>query len=139
MRGEMQETIKNEMQKDFDQKKIAYAAKVKSEAEEQAKKQAIELDSYKKRDEESRAKEIQYLREKQIMEMRAKDMEIEKERAIIEAKKLMEIDIKIQIEKQQSYETDKMRFEYEKRMAEMQKQLEMTQRAVEDANRKANQ
>ncbi len=139
MRGEMQETIKAEMQKDFDERARSYAVKVKGEAEEQAKKQAIELDSYKKRDEESRAKEMQYLREKQVMEMRAKDMEIEKERAIIEAKKLMEIDIKIQIEKEQSYNTDKLRLEYEKRMAEMQKQLEMTQRAVEDANRKANQ
>ena len=139
MRGEMQETIKAEMQKDFDERARSYAVKVKSEAEEQAKKQAIELDSYKKRDEESRAKEMQYLKEKQVMEMRAKDMEIEKERAIIEAKKLMEIDIKIQIEKEQAYNTDKLRLEYEKRMAEMQKQLEMTQKAVEDANRKANQ
>ncbi len=139
MRGEMQETIKAEMQKDFDERARSYAVKVKAEAEEQAKKQAIELDSYKKRDEESRAKEMQYLKEKQVMEMRAKDMEIEKERAIIEAKKLMEIDIKIQIEKEQAYNTDKLRLEYEKRMAEMQKQLEMTQKAVEDANRKANQ
>ena len=32
-----------------------------------------------------------------------------------------------------------MRLDYEKRMSEMQKQLEMTQKAVEDANRKANQ
>ncbi len=32
-----------------------------------------------------------------------------------------------------------MKLEYEKRMSEMQKQLEMTQKAVEDANRKANQ
>ncbi len=139
MRGEMQETIKAEMQKDFDERARSYAVKVKAEAEEQAKKQAIELDSYKKRDEESRAKEMQYLKEKQVMEMRAKDMEIEKERAIIEAKKLMEVDIKIQIEKEQAYNTDKLRLEYEKRMAEMQKQLEMTQKAVEDANRKANQ
>ena len=139
MRGEMQETIKAEMQKDFDERARSYAVKVKAEAEEQARKQAIELDSYKKRDEESRAKEMQYLKEKQVMEMRAKDMEIEKERAIIEAKKLMEVDIKIQIEKEQAYNTDKLRLEYEKRMAEMQKQLEMTQKAVEDANRKANQ
>ncbi len=139
MRGEMQETIKAEMQKDFDERARSYAMKVKAEAEEQARKQSIELDNYKKRDEESRAKEMQYLKEKQVMEMRAKDMEIEKERAIIEAKKLMEVDIKIQIEKEQSYNTDKLRLEYEKRMAEMQKQLEMTQKAVEDANRKANQ
>ncbi len=139
MRSEMQATIQAEMQKDFDERARSYAVKVKAEAEEQAKKQAIELDSYKKRDEESRAKEMQYLKEKQVMEMRAKDMEIEKERAIIEAKKLMEVDIKIQIEKEQAYNTDKLRLEYEKRMAEMQKQLEMTQKAVEDANRKANQ
>ncbi len=139
MRGEMQASLKIEMQKDFDERARSYAIKVKAEAEEQAKKQAVELESYKKRDDESRAKEMQYLKEKQVFEMRAKDMEIEKERAIIEAKKLMEIDIKIQIEKEQAYTTDKLRLEYEKRMAEMQKQLEMTQKAVEDANRKANQ
>ena len=56
-----------------------------------------------------------------------------------EARKIIELEHKASLEKQQLYEQDKLRVEYEKRMAEMQKQLEMTQKAVEDANRKANQ
>ena len=150
MRTQMQKSLEEEMLKEFNQKKVEYANKIKAEAEaeikkakleaeEASKKQAIELDSLRKRDEENRAKEMQFLREKQAFEMRAKDMEIEKEKAIIEAKKSLEWEIKAQLEKQQSFEQDKLRLEYEKRMAEMQKQLEMTQKAVEDANRKANQ
>ena len=143
MKAEMQKKLEVEIEADMKKRAFAWAQeevkKAKLDAEEQAKKQAIELESLRKRDEESRNKEMQFLKEKQIMEMRAKDMELEKEKAIIEAKRAMEWEIKLQLEKQLSFENDKMRLEYEKRTAELQKQLEMTQKAVEDANRKANQ
>ena len=143
MKAEMQKKLEVEIEADMKKRAFAWAQeevkKAKTEAEEQAKKQAVELDSLRKRDEESRNKEMQFLKEKQIMEMRAKDMELEKEKAIIEAKRAMEWEIKAQMEKQLSFENDKMKLEYEKRTAELQKQLEMTQKAVEDANRKANQ
>ncbi len=143
MKAEMQKKLEVEIEADMKKRAFAWAQeevkKAKTEAEEQAKKQAIELESLRKRDEESRNKEMQFLKEKQIMEMRAKDMELEKEKAIIEAKRAMEWEIKLQMEKQLSFENDKMKLEYEKRTAELQKQLEMTQKAVEDANRKANQ
>lgn len=143
MKAEMQKKLEIEIKADMKKRAFAWAQeevkKAKTEAEEQAKKQSVELDSLRKRDEESRNKEMQFLKEKQAFEMRAKDMELEKEKAIIEAKRAMEWEIKLQMEKQLSFENDKIKLEYEKRMAEMQKQLEMTQKAVEDANRKANQ
>lgn len=161
MKHQLERETQEKMQKDFDERAKAYAHKVRLEAEEQAKKarleaeelaqkkerdleestrkQSIELESLRKRDEEARIKEIEYLRERQEMEMRAKNMAIEKEQAILEARKALESQLKEQIEKQQSFEQDKLRIEYEKRMGEMQKKLEMTQRAFEDANRKANQ
>lgn len=139
MRGEMQETIKKEMQKDFDERARSYAMKLKAEAEEQAQKQAIEIDSLRKRDEESRKKEMEFLRQSQEFEQVKKNQAFEIEKAKIEERKKLESELAKQAEEKSKFETDKMRLEYEKRMAEMQKQLEMTQRAVEDANRKANQ
>ncbi len=143
MKIELQKKLQIEIEADMKKRAFSWAQdevkKAKQDAEESARKQTIELESLRKRDEEARAKELQFLREKQEMEMKAKNMELEKQQAIIEARKSMENEIKFQIEKQQSLENDKMKLEYEKRMAEMQKQLEMTQKAVEDANRKANQ
>jgi hypothetical protein len=135
----MQETIKKEMQKDFDERARSYAMKLKAEAEEQAQKQAIEIDSLRKRDEESRKKEMEFLRQSQEFEQVKKNQAFEIEKAKIEERKKLESELAKQAEEKSKFETDKMRLEYEKRMAEMQKQLEMTQRAVEDANRKANQ
>ncbi len=140
---EMREKMKSEVEADMKKRAFAWAQeevkKAKQEAEELAKKQTIELEALKKFENEARAKELTFLKEKQEMEMKQKNLELEKERAIMEARKTLEWEIKAQLEKQQSFEQDKIRLEYEKRMAEMQKQLEMTQKAVEDANRKANQ
>lgn len=143
MKVELQKKLQIEIEADVKKRANTWAQeeikKAKQDAEESARKQTVELESLRKRDEEARAKELQFLREKQEMEMKQKNMELEKQQAIIEARKAMETEIKAQVEKQQSYENDKMKLEYDKRMAEMQKQLEMTQKAVEDANRKANQ
>lgn len=143
MKIELQKKLQIEIEADMKKRAFSWAQdevkKAKQDAEESARKQTVELESLRKRDEEARVKELQFLREKQEMEMKQKNMELEKQQAIIEARKSMETEIKVQIEKQQSLENDKMKLEYDKRMAEMQKQLEMTQKAVEDANRKANQ
>lgn len=139
MREELQATIKIEMQKDFDERAKSYATKLKIESEDQVKKQTIELESYKKRDEEARAKEIIFLKEKQIMEMRAKDMELEKERAIIEARKTMEEDFSKQANEKLALEMEKAARENDKKFAEKEQQLEQLRRSLEDANRKATQ
>lgn len=150
MREELQQKLQKEMQKDFDERAKNYAQKVKSEAEEQAKKIAreaeekaqkdhIELESLRKRDEESRKKEMDFLRQTQEFENIKKNQSLEIEKAKMEERKKLETELSKQAEEKSRFETDKMRLEYEKRMSEMQKQLEMTQKAVEDANRKANQ
>jgi len=113
--------------------------KARRDSEEANQKQTLELENLRKRDDESRKKEIEFLREKMLLEQKQKDLELEKDRAILEARKMMEAEIAEQFKKQQSVENEKLRLDYEKKMSEMQAKLEMTQRAVEDANRKANQ
>lgn len=150
LKTQMHEEMKLSMQKDFDERAKAYALKVKQEAEEMAKKaerdadeknqkQAIELEALRKRDEESRAKEMAFLREKQEMEMQQKNLEIEKEKAIIEARKQIEADLSKQANEKLALEMEKASRENEKKFAEKEQQLEQLRRSLEDANRKATQ
>jgi hypothetical protein len=150
MKAELQKKIEIEMQKDFDERARAYALKIKTESEEATKKaerdaeeknqkQAIELESLRKRDEESRIKEMAFLREKQEMEMQQKNLEIEKEKAIIAARKQIEEDLSKQANEKLAIEMEKAARENEKKFAEKEQQLEQLRRSLEDANRKATQ
>ncbi|MDD2916437.1 MAG: DUF2130 domain-containing protein [Candidatus Gracilibacteria bacterium] len=150
LKTQMHEEMKQSMQKDFDERAKTYALKVKQEAEELAKKaerdaqeknqkQTIELESLRKRDEESRVKEMAFLREKQEMEMQQKNLEIEKEKAIIEARKQIEADLSKQANERLALEMEKAYRENEKKFAEKEQQLEQLRRSLEDANRKATQ
>ena len=133
---EMREKISKELKVDADKRALSWAneqiAKVRLENEEKRNKQSIELESLRKRDEEARRKEIEFLKKEQTLEMRAKDMELEKEKAIIEAKKSMEWEMKIQIEKELSLET-------EKKIRAKDEQIAQMQRSIEDAKRKWEQ
>lgn len=150
----MREQMKGEIEADMKKRAFAYAQeeirKAKQEAEELAKKaerdaleknqkQVIELEALRKRDEESRLKETAFLREKQEMEMKQKNLEIEKEKAIIEARKEMEADLSKQATERLALEMEKISRENEKKMAEKEQQLEQLRRSLEDANRKATQ
>ena len=140
---EMRTKMQAEVEADMKKKAFGWAQeeikKAKLEAEEASKKQWVELESLRKRDEESRRKEMEFLKQSQEFENMKRNQALELERAKIEERKKVEEESKKQAEERAKFEWDKMRLEYEKRMAEMQKQLEMTQKAVEDANRKANQ
>lgn len=140
---EMRTKMQAEVEADMKKKAFGWAQeeikKAKLEAEEASKKQSIELDSLRKRDEESRRKEMEFLKQSQEFENMKRNQALELEKAKMEERKRVEEESKKQAEERAKFEWDKMRLEYEKRMAEMQKQLEMTQKAVEDANRKANQ
>lgn len=129
------EEMKRKMSRDLEEALV----RAKRDSDEANQKQVMELENLRKRDDESRKKEIEYLREKMLLEQKQKDLELEKDRAILEARKTMEAEIAEQFKKQQGIENDRLRLDYEKKMSEMQAKLEMTQRAVEDANRKANQ
>lgn len=102
-------------------------------------KQGVELESLRKRDEEARKRETEFFREKLAMEQKQKDMELDKERAIMEARKSMEADLSKQSQERFKLESDKMQLEYDKKMQEKEKQMDQMRRAVEDANRKATQ
>ncbi len=139
----MREQMRTELEADMKKRAFAWAQdevkKAKLEAEEASKKQAIELESLRKRDEESRRREMEFLKQAQEFESMKKNQEIELEKARMEERKRVEAESQKHAEERAKFETEKMKLESDKRIAELTKQLEMTQKAVEDANRKANQ
>jgi len=140
---EREAALKNELKADADRRALSWAQeevkRAKFEASEQSKIQNIELESLRKRDEESRAKELDFLRKQQEMEHRQKNLEIEKERAIIDARKKIEEEIQIESQKRQSLEIDRLRLEFDKRLAEEQKKADILKKSLDDATMKANQ
>lgn len=135
----MQEELKKreeEIKKEMWGKAVAAA---KTQSDEENKRKDLELESLRKRDDEGRKKELEFLRERQLFEDRMKAAEFEKEKAIFEAKKKMEEDIKRQLTEQQTLDQDKTRLEWEKKLAERDKQMEILQRSLAEANQKANQ
>ena len=143
MEVELEKKLQSELKADADKRALAWAqeqiAKARLDADEASKKQSIELDSLRKRDEEARRKEIEFLKQSQEYENMKRNQSLELERAKMEERKKVEEEAKRWAEERAQFEWEKMKLEYEKRIAEMQKQLEMTQKAVEDASRKANQ
>ena len=140
---EMREKISKELKVDADKRALSWAneqiAKVRLENEEKSNKQSIELESLRKRDEEARKKELDFLRQSQEFENMKKNQDLELERARMEERKKLEWEVNKQADERTKFEWEKMRLDFEKRESELKKQLEMTQKAVEDASRKANQ
>ena len=135
----MQEELKKreeEIKKEMWSKAVAAA---KTQADEENRKKDLELESLRKRDDDGRRKELEFLRERQVFEDRMKASEFEKEKAIFEAKKQMEESIRKQLVDQQNLDQDKTRLEWEKKLAERDKQMEILQRSLAEANQKANQ
>ncbi len=107
--------------------------------EEDQKKSAIELEMLKKRDEEARKRELDFMREKALLESKQKDLELEKERAIIEARKVMEAEMAERIKKEQALQFERIELDFAKKLQEKDKQIEQVQRSLEEVNRKASQ
>lgn len=143
MKAELEKKLHVELKADADKRAHEWAKSEVDKAlkEEQEKSQAdkVELESLRKRDEEARKKEMDYLKQSQELDQIKKNQEIEIEKAKMEERKKVEEESKKQAEEKSKFETEKMKLEYDKREAELRKQLEMTQKAVEEANRKANQ
>ncbi len=140
---EMREKLQKELKADADKRALDWAKweieKARRDEIEKNQKQALELESLRKRDEEARKKEMEFLRQSQEFENMKKNQALELEKAKMEERKKVEEEAKKQAEERAKFENEKMKLESDKRIAELTKQLEMTQRAVEDANRKANQ
>lgn len=135
----MQEELKKreeEIKKEMWGKAVAAA---KTQSDEENKKREVELESLRKRDDEARKKEMDFLRERQQFEDTIKNAKFEKEKAVFEAKKQMEEELKAQIRKEQNLEQEKSQLEWEKKLAERDKQMEILQRSLAEANQKANQ
>lgn len=140
---ELEAKLKTEAKADADKRAAEWAKKqielAKTESAEQAKIQNMELDFLRKRDGEAQKKELDFLRERQEMENRQKNLEIEKERAIFDARKKMEEEISLESQKRQSIEMDRLRLDFDKRIAEEQKKADILKKALDDATMKANQ
>lgn len=139
----MREQLQKELKADADKRALSWAQeqieKAKLEALQEAKKQSIELESLRKRDEESRRKEMDYLKQSQEFENMKKNQALDLERARMEERKKLEVELQKQAEERAKFEWEKMKLDFEKREAELRKQLEMTQRSLEDASRKVSQ
>ncbi len=139
----MREQMKVEVEADMKKRAFAWAQeevkKAKLEAEDEAKKQTIELESLRKRDEESRRKEEWFLRQQNEFEMLKKNLEIEKEKARIEERKKLEEEFTKQANSKIALELDKERFESEKKLRAKDEQIEQMRRSIEDAKRKWDQ
>jgi hypothetical protein len=140
---EMREKLQKELKADADKRALDWAKweieKARRDEIEKNQKQALELESLRKRDEEARKKEMEFLKQAQEFENMKRNQALELEKAKIEERKKVEEEAKKQAEERAKFENEKMKLESDKRIAELTKQLEMTQKAVEDANRKANQ
>ena len=140
---EMREKMKTEVEADMKKRAFAWAQeevkKAEAKAREDAQKQAVELEDLRKKRDEAQKKEIEFLRQAQEFENMKRNQALELEKAKMEERKKVEEEARKQAEERAKFENEKMKLESDKRIAELTKQLEMTQRAVEDANRKANQ
>lgn len=140
---EMREKMKIELESEVKKKAHLWAKdeikKAEQKAMEENKRQALELEMLRKRDDEARKKELEFLKQGQEFENLKRNQEIELEKARIEERKKLEIEIQKQAEQKAKFEEEKIKMEYEKKFLEQQKQMDMLRKSVENANRKANQ
>jgi len=143
MKKELEIKLQAEIKADSDKRALAWAqeqiAKAKTESEEAARKQAIELESLRKRDDEARKKEEQFLRQQNEFEMLKKNLELEKDRARIEERKKLEEEFAKQTQDKLKLELEKQDLETEKKLRAKDEQIAQMQRAIEDAKRKGEQ
>ncbi len=140
---EMREKMKAEVEADMKKRAFAWAQeeikKEREKAEEASKKQSIELETLRKRDEEARKKEEAFLRQQNEFEMLKKNIEIEKDKARIEERKKLEEEFTKQAQEKLSLEIEKERLESEKKLRAKDEQIEQMKRSIEDAKRKGDQ
>ena len=140
---EMREKLQIELKADADKRALAWAqeqiAKSKLDADEANKRQTIELESLRKRDEEARKKEEAFFRQQNEFEMLKKNLEIEKDKARIDERKKLEEEYIRQTQDKVRLELQKQDLETEKRLRAKDEQIAQMQRSIEDAKRKGEQ
>ncbi len=143
MKQQLQKQLQIEIEADMKKRAFAWAQeevkRAKQDAEEANKKQSIELESLRKRDEEARKKEEQFLRQQNEFEMLKKNLELEKDRARIEERKKLEEEFSKQTDEKLKLERERQDLENEKKLRAKDEQIAQMQRAIEDAKRKGEQ
>ncbi len=140
---ERQSEIEAKAKVDADKRALLWAQdqikKEKQEALERTERQSIELESLRKRDEESRKKEESFLKQENEFVMLKKNLEIEKDKARIEERKKLEQEFSKQAQDKISLEVEKAQFENDKKLRAKDEQIQQMQRSIEDAKRKGDQ
>ncbi len=143
MKLELEKKLEIQIKADSDKRALAWAqdqiAKAKNEAEEQAKKQSIELENLKKFEIDARKKETDFLRQQSEFDMLKKNLEIEKDKARFEERKKLEEEFNKQSQDKIKLEIEKIAFENEKKLRAKDEQIQQMQRSIEDAKRKWDQ
>ncbi len=143
MKQQLQKQLQIEIEADMKKRAFAWAQeevkRAKQDAEEANKKQLIELESLRKRDEEARKKEEQFFRQQNEFEMLKKNLELEKDRARIEERKKLEEEFSKQTDEKLKLERERQDLENEKKLRAKDEQIAQMQRAIEDAKRKGEQ
>ncbi len=143
MKQQLQKQLQIEIEADMKKRAFAWAQeevkRAKQDAEEANKKQSIELESLRKRDEEARKKEEQFFRQQNEFEMLKKNLELEKDRARIEERKKLEEEFSKQTDEKLKLERERQDLENEKKLRAKDEQIAQMQRAIEDAKRKGEQ
>ncbi len=143
MEVELEKKLQSELKADADKRALAWAqeqiAKARLDADEASKKQSIELDSLRKRDEEARRKEIEFLRQSQEYDDMKRNQEVTLERAKMEERKKVEEEYVKEIQDKVRFELQKQDLETEKRLRAKDEQIAQMQRSIEDAKRKGEQ
>lgn len=140
---QMREKLQSELKADAEKRALVWAndqiKKAEVVAQELQKKQNIELESLRKRDEEARKKEADFLKQQNEFEMLRKNLEIEKDKARIEERKKMENEFTRQAQEKLKIELEKHNLESEKQLRAKDEQIEQMKRSIEDAKRKWDQ
>ncbi len=143
MKIELEKKLEIQIKADSDKRALAWAqdqiAKSKIEAEEQTKKQTIELENLKKFEIDARKKEMDFLRQQSEFDSLKKNMEIEKDKARFEERKKLEEEYGKQSQDKIKLEIEKIAFENEKKLKAKDEQIQQMQRSIEDAKRKWDQ
>lgn len=143
MKVELEKKLEIQIKADSDKRALAWAqdqiAKSKLEAEEQAKKQSIELENLKKFEIDARKKETDFLRQQSEFDSLKKNLEIEKDKARFEERKKLEEEFNKQSQDKIKLEIEKIAFENEKKLRAKDEQIQQMQRSIEDAKRKGDQ
>lgn len=117
--------------------------KIVEQLEQKYKKESLQLEEYKKRDEENKKRETEFLKKEIEFENFKNNFELEKKKIELEVsqreRKKMEEEFTLQLQEKMNIEAEKVRIEHEKQLRAKEEQIAQIQKSLDDANRKMTQ